>query len=119
MGAFSDSGCVARDEVTIFVQCKDAYLYMPSAFSPTNSLINNRYYPLTRGIRTVKNLSIYNRFGQLVFQGKNFAPNVSSFGWDGNIKDQPAATGGYVYLLDVICDVGEELVKKGSFVLIR
>jgi gliding motility-associated-like protein len=117
--AVSDSGCIATDSVTIFVACKDSYLYMPTAFAPADPFQNNRYYPLTRGIKTIKSLTIYNRYGQVVFQAKDFLPNMSAYGWDGYFKGirQPAA--GYVYFLDAICDIGQEVTKKGSFILVR
>jgi gliding motility-associated-like protein len=115
----TDSGCIATDSVTIFVQCKDSYIYMPTAFTPNNDGLNDYYYPLTRGIKIIVSFSIYNRFGQLVYQAKNFSPNNKSFGWDGQLKSWAQPSSAFVYVIEAICDLGDTVYKKGSFILIR
>ncbi len=117
--ATSDSGCVSTDQVTIAVECKNAYILMPGAFSPNNDGLNERYTPLTRGIKLIKHFGIYNRTGQLIFELHQFAPNKNSLGWDGRFRgiDQPA--GAYVYIIDAVCDAGQEISKKGSLILVR
>jgi len=115
----SDSGCIAKDSVRISVECKDSYLRMPSAFTPNHDNLNDYFYPLTIGVQSIIRFSIYDRFGNLVFEARNFAPNDKTFGWDGRVKgaDQPTAV--FVYYLEALCDSGEKLYKKGSVVLIR
>ena len=117
--ATSDSGCISKDDVTIFVECKYANLLMPSAFTPNRDGLNDVYYPLTRGIKSIKRFAIYNRYGQQVFEAKNFLPNDKSFGWDGKINGIDQPTGTYIYMLETICDVGETIFKKDSFLLLR
>ncbi len=115
----SDSGCVAQDKITIFVECKDSNLLLPNAFTPNNDNLNDVFYPITRGIQTILDFSIYNRAGQLVYHRKNFPPNDKSYGWKGFIKSQPVSTAVFVYTIEALCDSGEKIFKKGSFVLIR
>ncbi len=117
--AISDSGCVSKDNITIFVECKYANLLMPSAFTPNRDGLNDIYYPMTRGIKTVKRFAIYNRLGQQVFEAKNFVPNDKTFGWDGKMNGIDQSPGGYVYMLETICDLGEIITKKDSFLLLR
>jgi gliding motility-associated-like protein len=115
----SDSGCVAFDSIRIGVQCSDASMFMASAFTPNNDNLNDYYYPLVKGIKLVKRFAIFNRFGEIVFEAKNFAPNDKTFGWNGKYKgqDQPFST--YLYILDAVCELGETIQKHGSFVLMR
>jgi len=54
-----------------------------------------------------------------VFDAKNFSPNDKSYGWDGQLKSWAQPSSVYVYVIEAICDVGETIYKKGSFVLIR
>jgi len=116
----SDSGCIAKDTVSIFVECKEANLLMPTAFSPDNNGTNEIYFPLTRGIKTIKNFTIYNRMGQLVFQAKNFRPNDKAFGWNGKYNNQEQPVGAYVFVLEAICEAAQStIVRKGTFILIR
>jgi gliding motility-associated-like protein len=115
----SDSGCVSKDEITIFVECKDANLLLPTAFTPNSDNLNDVFYPLTRGVSTILNFSIFNREGHLIYQKKNFPPNDRSYGWDGSFKGANISTSVFVYILEALCDSGERLSKRGSVVLIR
>ncbi len=115
----SDSGCVAKDSLKILVECKDANLYLPTAFTPNNDGVNDFFYPMTRGISIIDKLMIYNRYGQLVFQRSTFAPNIKTLGWNGKINNLPQGLTSYVYIMEATCDQGQKLIKKGSFVLIR
>lgn len=123
----SDSGCVATDSV--FISIKDSVpnlltdcekrLFMPGAFTPNNDKLNDYYFPLAKGIRIITRFSIYNRFGQQVFEARNFFPNDPTHGWNGKLhgKDLPVST--YVYLLEAVCEEGETLKQKGNFALLR
>ncbi len=115
----SDSGCIAKDSVKIFVDCKNANILMPNAFTPNSDGRNDYYFPLTRGIKTILKFFIYNRDGKLVYQANNFPPNNKSFGWDGKLKGIDQSTSVFVYYVEALCDVGEKLSAKGSVVLIR
>jgi gliding motility-associated-like protein len=115
----SDSGCVAQDSVTIFVECKDAYLLIPNAFTPNGDNLNDYFYPLTRGIKSIVRFSIYDRMGNLVYEAKNFPPNDKTYGWNGRINGADQSTAVFVYYMEAVCDLGEKLYKRGSVVLIR
>lgn len=115
----SDSGCVAKDSVLISISCNADNLLMPGAFTPNDDMLNDFYYPLTRGISLVKRFGIYNRFGQLVYEVMNFAPNIKSYGWDGKFHGQRQQQDTYVYVLDAVCDLGKLVHKQGTFLLLR
>ena len=115
----SDSGCVAQDSVKILIECRDSYLLLPTAFTPDNNGLNDYYFPLTRGVSIVKHFAIYNRNGQLMYKAENFAPNNQSFGWDGRYHGELQPTGAYVYILQALCDEGQVLDRKGSFMIMR
>ena len=115
----AQNGCISTDKVTIFVECNGANILLPTAFSPNNDNLNDFYYPITRGIKKVLRFTIYNRQGQKLFEATDIEPNQQFLGWDGKLKgaDQPVST--YVYELICICDLGETIAKKGSFMLLR
>ena len=85
---------------------------MPNAFTPNNDNLNDYFYPLTRGIKSITRFSIYNRFGKLVFEAKNFPPNDKAFGWNGRIKNADQPTAVFVYYLEALCDSGENFTKR-------
>lgn len=115
----SDSGCIAKDSISIFIECKESYILMPNAFTPNNDGLNDYYYPLTRGIKTIVRFSIYNRFGQLVYEAKNFPPNDKTFGWNGNLKSWDQSSSVFVYYIEAMCDMGQTVYKKGTVTLLK
>lgn len=115
----SDSGCVASDNVQIAIECKYANLLLPTAFTPNNDGLNDVYYPIARGIRSIKRFVIFNRMGQKIFESVNIKPNEISSGWNGYFKGQQADPGAYVYFLEAVCETGNIITKKDSFILIR
>jgi len=115
----SDSGCVAADTVNVFIECNDGGLLLPNAFTPNQDNLNEVFYPIGRGISLIKSFTIYNRYGQVVFSKKDFPPNDKSIGWDGRIKGEPANNGVYVYQIEAVCDLGQNIFKKGIVTLIR
>ena len=112
-------GCKAKDSINISIECAYANLYMASAFSPQNISIKKYYYPQTRGIKKINRFSIYNRYGEIIYEIKNAAPNVRYNGWDGKFKGIEQGPQGFVYILEATCERGELLNKKGTFLLIR
>lgn len=115
----SDSGCVTTDHISIAVECKNAYILMPTAFTPNRDFLNDFYQPVTRGIQAIKRFTVFNRAGQVVSDMQNFVPNKNKYGWDGKYRgtDQPGGT--YVYILEALCETGQTISKNGSFILIR
>ncbi len=96
------------------------HLFIPNAFSPNNDG-NNDAFTIFGGadLAAVKNLQIFNRWGNLVFQQQDIMPNDATAGWDGQFKGKPAPTGVYVYITHVQMDDGIERQFSGSFVLVR
>jgi gliding motility-associated-like protein len=115
----SDSGCVAMDSINIVVECKNANILIPNAFTPNNDNLNDIFYPIARGIKSIKVFAIYDRYGKLVFERKNFAPNDPNFGWNGKRNGMDQTSNVYVYYLEAECFFGEKLQKRGSVTLLR
>lgn len=119
IAATSDSGCIAKDSITIFVNCQDANIHMPTAFTPDGNNLNDTYYPLTRGIKIIKKFMIFDRRGTVVFQASNFLPNNKLLGWDGRYKGANQPMGSYLYILEAICDTNKEIGLNGMVTLLR
>ena len=115
----SDSGCIAKDDVTIFIECNGANIFMPGAFTPNNDQLNDYYKPVTRGIKMIKHFYIYNRLGQRVYEKSFFMPNEKILGWNGKFKNTEQEQAVYIYIVEATCDVGKEIIAKGSFILLR
>jgi gliding motility-associated-like protein len=110
--------CVARDTIQITVidpsDIDCAELPMPNIFTPNNDGLNDRYgisNPFS--MEGLVAFDIYDRNGSKVF-----ASNDRFASWDGSFNGMLMPPGAYLYMIRYICD-GSELVKTGSFHLIR
>ncbi|MBC7888880.1 MAG: gliding motility-associated C-terminal domain-containing protein [Ferruginibacter sp.] len=93
---------------------------IPSAFSPNHDGLNDIFYILAgAGVSLVKNFSVFNRWGQKIFETSNIPPNDPGFGWDGSHKGVEAAPGTYIYLVKIPGANGKDQVYKGTIVLLR
>ena len=109
-----------------FLGCSDtAYQYInisnscfisvPTAFTPNGDGINDYLYPLVAYKAKDLLFIVYNRFGQTVFQSRDWTKK-----WDGKFKGQPADPGTYVWILQYTdSNTGKKVEQKGTTILIR
>lgn len=117
--AIDNNGCESSSSVLIKVN-KERLVYIPSAFSPNQDGVNDRFVIYGgKGIATVAYLQVFNRWGALVFENKNFDPDNVPEGWDGNFNNRPAQNGVYIYQVKVVFVDGEELLYGGDVTLMR
>ncbi len=111
--AFASSGTlVSYSNLIKFV--RDAIVLAPSAFTPNGDNINE-LFEVKSYFTTSFKLSIFNRWGNLLFYS-----NDSAMGWDGNNdKGIPAPEGYYVYKVEVKDIKGQNISQNGGFLLIR
>lgn len=117
--ATNAGGCKTRDNVTVFVLCNGANIFIPNTFSPNADGANDIFYPRGTGLFTVKTLRIFNRWGEVVFEKGAFAANDPAAGWDGTFKGAKLAPDVYVYTAEILCENKTVLVLKGNIALIR
>ncbi|MBC7722000.1 MAG: PKD domain-containing protein [Pedobacter sp.] len=117
--ATTQYGCEAKDSLSIKLQCQEKNLFIPSAFTPNKDRLNDYFYPLGKGIRSVKHFVIFNRAGEKFFERSNFNINEAAMGWNGTFKSLEVQSGVYVYMIEVECDTGDIFSTKGTVTLIR
>ncbi|MBK7870583.1 MAG: gliding motility-associated C-terminal domain-containing protein [Saprospiraceae bacterium] len=112
----SEAGC----DSVLHLILEFYHIYIPSAFSP-NSDGNNDAFTLFGGddLVMVKDLQIYDRWGNFVFRNNNFVPNDLSLGWNGSINGKPAPIGVYVYTALLVMHDGKEKRFSKEVVLVR
>ena len=89
-------GCTDSDSVTVIVLDKRD-VYVPNIFSPDDDGINE-IFTVYGGpeVLTVRNLQVYSRWGELVFQRNGLAANDEQGGWDGTFRGKPLSPGVYI-----------------------
>jgi gliding motility-associated-like protein len=107
-------GCskTIQKPVKIFNSCQIA---VPNAFTPNGDRYNATLYPLNAIKADDLQFTVYNRWGQVVFQ-----TNSWKRGWDGTLNGKAQPTGTYVWTLRYVHrDTKQRVEKKGFTVLIR
>lgn len=112
-------GCTASDTIVVKLTCAISNVYVPAVFSPNNDGKNDVFTIMGTGVRDIRWLRIFNRYGELVFEKRNSRVGERSAGWDGNLKGTPATAGTYVYMAELTCISGEIFPLKGTVILIR
>jgi gliding motility-associated-like protein len=94
-------GCEAEAKVNIKV-FKRGEVFIPTAFSPDDNGINDAFTVFgNEGVSQVLDYSIFDRWGNQIFNQKNFPPNDASYGWNGKYRDEQAQQGVYIYKIQV------------------
>jgi gliding motility-associated-like protein len=117
--AINDGGCATTDSIRIQVVCNGANFFVPNSFSPNGDGVNDHFIVNGKGLNVIPSITIYNRWGQIVFQKSNFAPNSASSAWDGTFNGQPAPADVYVYTIQILCDNATLIPYHGNVTLIR
>lgn len=111
--------CEATDDITIRVACDEALFFIPNTFTPNNDGSNDRFYPSASGVSNIDIFRVYNRWGEKVYEARNFPPNKAEYGWDGKFRNEPQWPDVFVYFIESRCANGEKVFMKGDISLIR
>ncbi|MBC7775560.1 MAG: gliding motility-associated C-terminal domain-containing protein [Phycisphaerae bacterium] len=113
-----EDGCMAFDTVTIHVK-KDRPVYFPNIFEPDKPYPNDHFTGFGGpAAEQISLLRIYDRWGSLIYENRDFGLNEPNFGWDGTAKGQKVDGVFAWYALVRFID-GEELPYKGDVTVIR
>lgn len=88
-------------------------VFIPTAFSPNGDGLNDVLNIMGQGIVSM-NLSIYDRWGQRVFQ-----TNDINATWDGKFEGKELNSGVFAYKLFAVLADGTEVNQKGNITLMR
>lgn len=108
------NGCSGTEAITIFSKNCYSGMYVPGAFTPNGDGKNDVFRPLLFGNVKTYSFTIYNRFGQTVFQSGELLK-----GWDGTYKGHPQDGDIYLWVCRYQLDGQPLMVDRGSFLLIR
>lgn len=109
----SAQGCVGTDNVTVFV--------LPFCINPMNAVtpngdgINDKWLLTSGGnCTTLIKVSVYNRYGSLVYNSSNYAND-----WQGTYKGKPIPDGTYYYVAEYFLIDGRKFTRKGDVTILR
>ncbi len=112
-------GCSSSATVTIRILCEGSQVFIPNTFTPNGDGVNDRFFVSGQGLGNVTKMAIYNRWGEMVFEGTNGKSNDPGQGWDGSYKGEILTPDVFVYVIEVECTTGEKFTFRGDISLIR
>jgi gliding motility-associated-like protein len=93
---------------------------IPNAFTPNGDGKNEIFYIRggPQGSR-VKDFSIFNRWGQKIFQQTNIPTGDPAFGWNGSYRGRAVIPETYIYTVTLLLADKSSQVFRGTVILIR
>ena len=114
-----ENGCVAIDEIEVRVK-KERPIYFPNTFSPNDDGLNDYFvaYP-GKSVQTIAKFQVFNRWGDLIYQRKDYMPSGESDGWDGRFRGKALNPGVFIFSAEVIYLDGRVEMVTGDITLMR
>ncbi|MEZ4988300.1 MAG: gliding motility-associated C-terminal domain-containing protein [Saprospiraceae bacterium] len=99
----------------------DLQLFIPNAFSPNGDHINDTWhiYGSPHQIHSILQLTVWDRWGGIVFQANDWPINSERHGWNGMARNQPLDPGVFVYMIELKLTNGSRVTHSGNVLLIR
>jgi gliding motility-associated-like protein len=119
VGLLDKYGCTNKGNISVVVLCDKVNFFIPNTFSPNGDGQNEVFYPRGTGLFIIKSMIIFDRWGEVVFEKKDFPPNDPSSGWNGNYKGRKASADVYIYLMEIQCENTTIIPAKGNITLLR
>jgi gliding motility-associated-like protein len=117
--AASDLDCRASDEVSIVLR-DQLQIFIPNVFSPNGDGINDVFLPEGGpDVEEIEQMQIFDRWGNMLFESRNFQPGEESAGWTGRKNGELQSPGVYVYHIEVQFTNGQRKALHGSVTLVR
>lgn len=113
-------GCVAEDSIRVTV-ANNRPVFIPNAFSPNNDGVNDFFTAFANeSAKFIKNLTIYDRYGGMIYSVDNIRVNDETSGWNGTDKNGiPLNTGPYLYTFTILFIDDAALSLSGVVHLMR
>jgi len=114
-----ETGCMATDSIRIGVN-KIRPVYIPNVFSPNADGVND-FFSISGNVAAeqIQVMRIFNRWGALMYEGKNLPLDVASSGWDGQFKNENMGPGVYVYYILVDFIDGVSVAYQGDITILE
>ncbi|MDO8368928.1 MAG: gliding motility-associated C-terminal domain-containing protein [Saprospiraceae bacterium] len=116
----SKAGCEARGSLLLTVD-KTRKIYAPNIFSPNEDGTNDEFtiFADPVSVERIKSLQVYSRWGEQVFERKDFSPIDTNIGWDGTFKGQNLNPAVFIWQATVLFADGKEELFTGDVTLQR
>lgn len=116
----NEDGCIASDDILVIVFDGPTRFYIPSAFSPNGDGLNDGFTIYGNElVSRILDLSIYDRWGNQIFQRSDLLPGEEDTGWDGTYRGDPLDPALFIYTARILMTSGHERLIKGEVLLMK
>ena len=113
-----ENGCTGEDNIQVLVN-KKREIFVPTGFSPNNDDINDNLSVFGKIGSRVLSFMVFDRWGELVYELKDFEIDNKTSLWDGRFRNQEMPGGIYIWKAEVQFIDGYQESFSGETTLIR
>ena len=112
-------GCTASDNLLVIVK-RNRRIYIPNVFSPNLDKVNS-VFKIYGGdeVEKINFLRIFNRWGEMLYEERDFLADNSQRGWDGYFRGSPLKPAVFVYVVEILFKDGTKEIITGDLTLIN
>ena len=116
----SNRGCKSCDSVYVCMVCDKSQVFVPNTFTPNGDGYNDRFMVSGKGLGLINHMTVFNRWGEIVYEAHYIPANDASYGWDGTYKGQILEPDVFMYVIEVACETQGGVFKlHGDISLVR
>ncbi|MCB9313341.1 MAG: gliding motility-associated C-terminal domain-containing protein [Lewinellaceae bacterium] len=116
---WTQEGCSDTDALEVIIKTR-GNIFIPNTFTPNNDGINDVFSVYGNDqVLQVRNLAIFDRWGNALYSRSDLPINDPSAGWDGTFRDEVMDPGVYVYVVEVELVDGSVRLFKGDVTVVR
>lgn len=108
-------------KVSNIMLSQSCFVFIPNAFSPNEDALNDYFtiFGSNEYVKKINLMRIFNRFGDLVFEAKDFSCNQPQEGWNGKMNDKILSPDVFVYYAEVEFLDNTVKIFKGDVTLLK
>jgi gliding motility-associated-like protein len=113
------AGCTATASANVLID-NQYNIYIPNIITPNNDGQNDAFIIYANSsAKVIRKMTIFDRWGELVYTNQNIPPNSDLSAWDGTFKGREVNNGVFVYVVEVEFVDGTTQTFTGDLTVVR
>ena len=110
--------CSAQARVQVRVN-RQRNIYAPNVFSPNDDGENERFIIYGKGVKEIRTLQIFDRWGNLLWRSDGLTAGDENAGWDGTFRGEPMNPAVFVWWAEIEFIDGLKEIYFGDVTVVR